>query len=287
MNLALGTAQFGLDYGIANREGKTSVEEIKKIINIARTLGIDTLDTAVSYGDSEACLGSLGIKDFKIITKLSELPSEPGALSQQLKAAIQTSLVRLKINSLYALMLHRSDLVNEENVGELQTAIESLKTAGLVSKFGVSIYNPQELDRILPLIDIDIIQAPFNLLDRRLETSGWLQRLHDRGIEIHIRSVFLQGLLLMPPETLPSKFTPWAHIFRQLSDWTQKHETDLLSVCFSAVDDYRVIRTVIGVNSARQLNQIGNVLETLKKIPFPNLSSTDLKLINPANWKYL
>src|SRR3990167_4725202 len=195
--LALGTAQFGLDYGISNNSGKISEENAVALLSYAKYKGINTLDTAVAYGNSEQVLGNIGVDGWEIITKLPALPEERVDIEYWVERQLEGSLSRLGVNSVYGLLLHRPQQLFEPYGQKLISAIERLKRQGCVKKIGVSIYQPEELDLIYKVMDPDLVQSPLNILDRRLIDSGWLARLRALGVEVHVRSVFMQGLLLM------------------------------------------------------------------------------------------
>jgi aryl-alcohol dehydrogenase-like predicted oxidoreductase len=289
--LALGTVQFGLAYGVANRAGQVSREEAGQILQLARSAGIDTLDTAIAYGKSEQVLGEQGIDGFKIVTKLPGVPDGIAHLEDWVEDQVVASQRRLGMSSIYALLLHRSEDLLGANGSRLTRALEQLKLRGYAKKIGVSIYDPSELDSVTQVMSLDLVQAPLNLLDRRLEVSGWLRRLDDQGVEIHTRSAFLQGLLLMPCSEIPQKFERWSFL------WDTWHSTlaDLNTTATAACLSYplslpEVDRVVVGVDNMRQLNQIIQAsLEGTQEIyqAFTSLRCDDLRLINPSNWSKL
>ena len=286
--LALGTVQFGLPYGIANQIGQVSRGEVGKILVLARESGIDTLDTAIAYGDSEACLGSVGAHGFKVVTKLPALPDSVANVGTWVTDQIQNSLQRLKVDSVYGLLLHRSEQLVGESGRETINALERLKSDGIVQKIGVSIYAPSELDAVMQACSIDLVQAPFNLIDRRLLTSGWLQRLHDQGVEVHARSAFLQGLLLMKQEAIPEKFSPWSHLFNIWHAWLQERSVTSVEACLAFLASHSFIdRTVVGVESHNQLQELLRAAPEQTPLQLPDMHSEDERLINPSNWNSL
>lgn len=286
MKLALGTVQFGLPYGIANQSGQVRRDEASQILALARERGIDTLDTAIAYGESERCLGEIGTQGFKVITKLPALPDGVTDIAAWVNDHVQNSLLRLKVKSVYGLLLHRSEQLLGSAAQPMLRALERLKADGIVQKFGVSIYAPHELDAVTQACAIDLVQAPLNLIDRRLATSGWLQRLHDQGVEVHARSVFLQGLLLMPRMAIPEKFTPWTDIFDRWHTWLEENEIAAVEACLAFVGS-RTERVVVGVDNRFQLQEL--LQATGKELPMqlPNISCDDERLINPSNWTSL
>ncbi len=285
MKLALGTAQFGLSYGIANSGGRVRRKEVAKILSLARISGIDMLDTASAYGYSEACLGAVGTQGFKVVTKIHNLPNESSELYSYVHNQLQTSLRLLGLDSVYGLLLHRPQQLIEPSGRSLVQALEQLKDRGLVQKIGVSIYDPKELDFLTQVCQIDLVQAPLNLIDHRLITTGWLQRLHDMGVEVHTRSAFLQGLLLMPRETIPEKFNAWSHLFDHWHAWLNENRATSAEACLSFVTSQPLIdRVVVGVDSYTQIQELLKAELKKPQLQLPNLCCDDVNLINPSNW---
>jgi aryl-alcohol dehydrogenase-like predicted oxidoreductase len=292
VKLSLGTVQFGLTYGIANQSGQVSLEQACEVVALARANGIADLDTAIAYGDAEARLGQIGVQGFRVVTKLPPLPD---ALSIEVtdagmwaKAHLAASLQRLGVSSVYGLLLHRpADLLSHHGKALLK-ALQDLRAEGLVQKLGVSIYAPHELESLMPLGRWDLVQAPFNLIDRRLQTSGWLQRLKQDGTEIHTRSAFLQGLLLMPRSAIPSKFAPWTELWDKWHNWLACHSVTAVQAClayplaFAEVD-----HVVVGADNKSQLEQLIGAALSVAPDALPDLGCDDENLINPARWSQI
>lgn len=286
--IALGTAQFGLPYGVANKVGQVSRIEAKSILHHAYIHKIDTIDTAIGYGQSEDCLGEVGVKDFQIITKLPGVPDGCADIKEWVEEQLEASLSRLGVRKVYGLLLHQPEQLLGLNGNALYNALKSLKEEGLVKKIGISVYSPSELDLLTNNFHFDLVQAPFNILDRRFFITGWLQRLKDSGVEIHTRSAFLQGLLLLNRVAIPPKFLPWNGLLKKWHDWLDKNSISALQaslafpLSFSQID-----RVVVGVDSKSQLLQILSAESDSMNTHVPNLSSEDENLINPANWSKL
>lgn len=287
--LSLGTVQFGLKYGIANQSGRIKLEEVKKILQVAKNANIDLIDTAISYGDTEKIIGDSGIKDFKFVSKLPALPKHEADIESWVEKNVQFSIKRLGIKSLYGLLIHKSENLLENSGKKLIQALNRMKLAGLVKKIGISIYDPSECEKIFNLTRIDIVQAPLNIMDRRLVDSGWLSKLHSEKVEIHIRSVFLQGLLLMSRNLIPDYFNQWSGIWDQWSSELKKNNLNPLEVCLSYPFSLPEIdRIIVGVDSAYQLNDIIYKSKSqLPEIDWSFMISSDQKLINPSNWNNL
>jgi aryl-alcohol dehydrogenase-like predicted oxidoreductase len=286
--LALGTAQFGFPYGIANRQGQVNQLEAKAMLENALIHGIDTLDTAIAYGESESCLGQIGTMGFKLISKLPAFPESCSDVVGWVNDQVSGSLDRLGVSTLYGLMLHRPDQLLGTNGGELYKALQDLKERGVVQKVGVSIYSPSELKVLVSLFHFDLVQAPFNLVDRRLLATGWLQHLKDDGVEVHTRSAFLQGLLLMAQEDIPSKFKAWGGLWERWHTWLFENNISALQACLAFPLAYPEIdRLVVGADSVQQLQQIIDAATITFSETLPDIACEAENLINPSCWPSL
>ena len=275
-----------MKYGIANNDNETSLEEISSILNLCKKSKIDTIDTALDYGSSEIKLGLANVNDFKVVTKIPSINPQIIDASGWIRDKLIKSLERLKINSVYGLLLHKSSDLLLPNKKYIVQGLNNLKEEGLVKKIGCSIYSPNDLNYILNSIDIDIVQAPFNILDRRLVESGWLSKLKNFEVEIHTRSSFLQGLLLMPKGNLPSQFRHSEELFKKWYQMIEENNISQLSACLSFVRSYKDIdKVLIGVQNTRQLNEILKTdIFDIKSIDTKFMSSQNLELIDPTNW---
>jgi aryl-alcohol dehydrogenase-like predicted oxidoreductase len=287
VKLALGTVQFGMPYGIANQEGKVRHDEIAIILAFAREVGISMLDTAIAYGDSEASLGAAGVADLRVITKLPAVP-EGETVIPWILAQVQASLSRLGVSSIYGLLLHRPEQLAGVQGAAIAEALNVLKTEGLVRKVGVSIYAPDELEYVTRACSVDLVQAPFNVFDRRMQRSGWMARLQTLGVELHIRSIFLQGLLLIPPERRPRKFDCWAPLWKRWDEWlAATDQTPLQGALRFVLAQCGVAKAVVGVDGLAQLKEIVDASKGSAFGAPDDLASEELDLINPARWPAL
>lgn len=288
MKLALGTVQFGMRYGVANSVGQVSEAAAEAILKQASLLGVNMLDTAVAYGSSEEVLGKFAQTDQNIVTKLSAVPETERDLKNWIIGQFDGSLERLRVSRIYGLLLHRPDQLLGPSGAEIYDALAELKARGSVQKIGVSIYSPDELEPLLERYNFDLVQATLNILDRRILETGWAGRLKEHGIELHTRSAFLQGLLLMPKDQRPVRFERWKSIWEEWDQWLSDTGLSPLEACLRfAVQQPLVDRVVIGVDSTAQLLEIVGALDgIIKKLPkFEDLSDT--RLINPATWNQL
>jgi aryl-alcohol dehydrogenase-like predicted oxidoreductase len=287
LKIVLGAAQFGLSYGVANNNGQVTTQELKKIIQLAKQANISKLDTAIVYGNSEKALGNIGISDWNIITKIPEAPTEVRDIKSWVYSETQNSLNRLNTSRLYAVMLHTTSILSSDNAKEYWDALQELKQQGVVQKIGYSIYNPGELDEYYSKYYPDIIQAPYNILDNRLKKSGWLQKLSDDAVEVHVRSVFLQGLLLMNKNQRPSYFKRWSELWQKWHSWLSlRNITALEATLWFVLQEDLIDNVVVGVDSADHLQDILDALGEYHNITVTDFLSEDLNLIDPSHWKF-
>lgn len=288
MKLGLGTVQFGVPYGVTNTVGQVSPSQAQAITQRAYAAGIDTLDTAISYGSSETTLGDIGVRFWKVVTKLPAVPEHCDDISSWLNAQVEASLARLKLGRVHALLLHRPAQLLEEIGPELNAALQTLKGNGIVDKIGVSVYGTAELEALFGKYTFDLVQAPLNIVDRSLVDSGWAQRLKNQGIEVHTRSAFLQGLLLLPQSKRPTIFNRWANIWTEWDRWLESTGLTPLQACLRWTNTLDSIdKVIVGVDSISQLDQILAAHEgSLPSLPqFRPLQ--DDRLTNPATWSQL
>jgi aryl-alcohol dehydrogenase-like predicted oxidoreductase len=292
MKLALGTAQFGLQYGIANSNIKLSLDDIYKILETAKNNGIDTLDTAFQYGESQKNLGRVGAKNWKVISKLHTLDINTKNVYESTYKVVEKSLSNLKIEKLEALLIHDVNLLKQDYGDNVWRALEDLKQDGVIDKLGISIYQPEDLNILYDRYDFNIIQCPISVLDRRINSSDLLSRINKDGKELHARSIFLQGLLLMNNSDRPRGFNKWKSLWQIWEDWLDQNGISSLEACISYVYKMKEVKKVIvGVDSLSQLNEIISSLKNIGKfnnLNFPSqLDIEDGLLLNPSNWKNL
>lgn len=289
--LALGTVQFGMPYGVANIHGKVTPEQAEAMLRAALDAGVDTLDTAIAYGDAEELLGSIGVDDFRVISKIPALREPVGEVDDWVVAQIEASLERLQVPRLGGLMLHAPDELLGPHGPAIARGMVRARDASLAERIGLSVYSPEQLAALVDLVPLEIIQIPLNVFDRRFVETGWLSRLISDNVEVHARSVFLQGLLLMNPDCVPSKFEP----FRSLIDgWYAWLEGDAavcrstVQACLAHVASYAGIsRVVVGADSLAQLQHIIEAASTAPLRAPESLASPPTSLINPSLWDTL
>lgn len=286
MKLALGTVQFGLDYGIANASGRTPADEAARVLDCARQAGIDTLDTAAAYGQSEQVLGEIGVAGWKVISKVPPMPEGVVDGRAWVREHVRRSLDALKVNRLDGLLLHCASDLLKPHGADLAAGLQEAKASGLADKIGYSIYAPRPLAELTRAMRPDLVQAPFSVLDQRLVTSGWLERLVEAGVEVHARSVFLQGLLLMAPRQRPAFFDRWQPLWRRWDALVEAHGGSALSVCLGfAAAQPGLTRVVVGVEHQGHLQQLLAAWREAEPIGMAQeVSCEDPLLVEPFNW---
>ena len=285
--IALGTVQFGTDYGVNSVDGQVRPEEVKKILSYAHSKNIDLLDAAPAYGNSEKILGRMDISNFKVVTKTrhfdnTEIKNNDVKL---LNNDFHHSLKDLKIDSVYGVLIHNADDLLKPGAEKLFDQLQELKQAEKIVKIGVSVYEHNQLQSILDIFDIDLVQLPFNILDRRMVDTGMLTKLREKNIEVHARSVFLQGLLLMSEKNRPDQFQRWNGLWKLWHEWLSDNHISALEVTIRhAISMPEISRVLVGVDTVDQLKEIIMASPgVLPNIP-PEMFTNDTNLLNPSNW---
>ena len=285
MKLSLGTAQFGTNYGVANHQGQISQKEAKSIIKIAYSGGIRTLDTAVSYGFAEEVLGKIGIQNFDCVSKLPLLPKNVGDVKVWVNTQIIESINRLGVPHLSGILLHHPDDILGPKGNEYLIALIDAKDQGYMENIGFSIYSPEILDKVTRVFWPDVVQVPYNVFDQRINTSGWLDRLVDKGTKIHARSVFLQGLLLMQSDKRPKYFDKWN---KDLATWDDLVATQNINPMEYALNyviaDSKIDKVIVGVDNGGQLSELISACDLKVGRELNSLVIDDLGLIDPSRW---
>lgn len=285
--LAIGTAQFGMDYGIGSSPGKVSINEVKKILEYAKSTNIDMLDTASAYGKSEKTLGELNVDEFKVVTKTRHfnVPKITDDDVNLLNRDFDKSLKDLKLDSVYGLLIHNADDLMKPGASKIIEFLQNLKKIHKIKKIGVSIYENKHLSFVLENFDIDLVQLPLNIFDRRLIDNGMLKLLSQEGLEVHARSIFLQGLILMENSSRPRKFDRWDSLWKAWSEWLNDHQISPLEASIRyAMSFPEISKVLVGIDSVNQLMEIMNAASGVLP-PIPNeLYTDDSLLLNPSNW---
>lgn len=283
--LALGTVQFGLDYGINNARGRVAIEEVSRILEYAREHGIDVIDTAGAYGDAETVLGAASgaITSFKVVSKIPPGATTPKAVDD----AVRSSLARLGVGKLYGMLVH--DLAGFMADARNWDVLRRWRDAGTVEKIGVSAYYPREIESLMARgLDLQLVQAPYSVFDKRFATTfAGLQR---SGVEVHVRSIFLQGLFFMDPERLPAHFASVKPAVLQLQGLAKSIDVPLSALLLSVgLLDPAIDKVVVGVDSLSNLRENLAAFDHLQACgtyadELRHLSVDDESILLPFKW---
>jgi len=290
MNIVLGTAQLGLNYGISNTDGRTTLVQAKKILDLAWNSGIKSLDTANAYGDSEYVIGKLSNDyDWNLITKTPHFTKSviDNSALEYFDKKLKLSIELLGVDKIDTLLIHSVEDLFKPNGDLLYKKLVYFKKCGLLRKIGASVYDYKQIDSIIDNYDIDVIQLPFSILDQRLLISKHLEKIKKNNIEIHARSVFLQGLLLMNPNDIPLYFLDIFDNIQMFLNYSKEKSLTNVELALSYVNSIREIdKIVVGVNKVEQLSEIicANKIK-INTEECLNISVKDERFVNPVNWE--
>ena len=286
MRLGLGTAQLGLSYGVTNQAGKPDEEMISKIFNAAHAGNFSIIDTASSYGDSEEMIGKHLPKEWHpdIVTKV---PPLKGLQAKIVDDFLKLSLEKLGRPISGLLIHHAGDLLGKDGP-EILKRLYAAKEQGLTLGVGFSAYTAEEIDKLLEIIDPDIVQLPISVADQRLIDSGHIAKLIDMGVQVHCRSAFLQGLLLIDPEDLPEYFHELKPVLEILSKWSGELQIDRLSLCIAFFSQLGGIDSLImGASSVSEVIELSDAAQRARicdVLPWNEIPKINAKILNPSHW---
>lgn len=280
--LLLGTVQFGINYGINNPKGQISKADVFDILDLAYENEIDTLDTAPIYGESEGIIGEYQTKRkrFNIISKIP-------ASVRNIKDTFNNSLKKLNIDKLYGYIFH--DYPTFYNNQKLYDELKTLKDSGKIEKIGFSLYYPEELEYLLEnKVEFDLLQIPYNIFDQRFST--YFEVLKKNNVEIHVRSIFLQGLFFKDIDSLSNYFLSIKDKLQYLKDISSKNNIPLNALCllFGFRNNF-IDKIVIGVDNINHLDEdirVYRYIDKFNKIfsSLVSLKIDDKKIIIPSLW---
>ena len=301
-NLTFGTAQLGLDYGIANITGKPDFQLAIKMLNYAWENGINSFDTAPSYGNSEEIIGSFisskNRKDNEDVVVISKLPRIEmknefsfNILYNHIKKRVLQSIRNLKINTIPIYLLHHPEDIYLKN-GLAIECLNQIKEEGLIGNLGISLYDPKEVEFSLNFKEIDVIQAPINLFDHRLIKTGLLKKLKKSNIKIFARSVYLQGLFFKHLSDLPQDLKTAEKPLKELHNIIESYQLDINELAVLFVRDIPEVSSI--VIGAEKIDQVKKNIEILNKKPLNEdireeilelFAEMPQKVIDPRLWK--
>ena len=193
--IIIGTANFGMKYGLGYKN--VNQKEIKKILSFGKKNGIRTLDTAPSYKNAFENLRRNKIENWDIISKIPSIPKNIENIKNYIKKIFFSNLKKINLSKIHTILIHdEKDILNVTKGKKILKILNHFKKEKLVKRVGCSIYDSYKVKRVIKNYDFDVIQCPYNIFDKRLVDSGLFRLLKKRKINIHLRSIFLQGLLL-------------------------------------------------------------------------------------------
>jgi aryl-alcohol dehydrogenase-like predicted oxidoreductase len=285
MKLVLGSAQFGMNYGLFNNK-KINHKEFKKIENLVLNSNINFIDTSSNYGDSEKIIGNSQLKKLNIITKI-KLPKNKNINIQSWVATeILKSLKKLKINKIYGVLVHDyKDLLGKRGKTYL-LALQKLKNKKIVNKIGISIYDPEELKQIWKFWKPDLVQFPINPLDNRILNSAWIDILKKYRVKMYARSIFLQGLLVNDYDSFKIN-NNYKIILNKFKNWCSINNISPIRACLDFVRQFKKIDYVVtGFNNYNHLKEIIDIFKKKKLIIPKKFSTNKINLIDPRKWNH-
>lgn len=283
--LIIGTAQFGMSYGITNHNGIIQNDEVANILSMASIVGIKGLDTAIAYGNSESVLGGHSLKYFDVVTKIPEVPRDASDVQGWVISQVEQSMQRTRVISYAGILLHAPQQLFSPIGSEIIAGLNHVLRNGWTQKIGVSVYCIEDAMRCCSAMDVKLVQLPVNLMDGRVNDES-LNALKKMGIEIHARSIYLQGLLLFKYE-LPEKFARWSSQFELIRGWMGENKLTPIQACLGYVCGLKgVDKFILGLEGSDQLCQALESLNSDVSIPLELQIKDDL-LLNPFNWTRL
>ena len=285
--IVIGTANFSQSYGFEKRKF-SNINEIPKIISRLTKVTKKKVffDTSQAYGSSELIMGKYNRKKkLKYITKISFNKKEKINFNL-IKKKVLRSLDNLKIQKLYCLLLHNTEILkNKKKLKVISEGFDKLKEEKYILKKGISIYTINELNEFYKSFKPDVIQIPLNVFDQRFVQSKWANKLKKDKKEIHARSVFLQGLLLKNQNKIPKKFLKFSAEFKKWFVWLKKNNISNLNACLNFVYNQKIAaKVVVGLENYNQLSQILKFKKDKKNLNFKKLACNKKKLIDPRKW---
>ena len=281
--IIIGTANFGMKYGLGYKN--VNQKEIKKILSFGKKNGIRTLDTAPSYKNAFENLRRNKIENWDIISKIPSIPKNIDNINHHIQKIFFSNLKKINLSKIHTILIHdEKDILNVTKGKKILKILNHFKKEKLVKRVGCSIYDSHKVKRVIKNYDFDVIQCPYNIFDKRLVDSGLFRLLKKRKINIHLRSIFLQGLLLKKKKDIPVQFNNNQKITKYYK-LLEKYNLSNIEFCLSELDKIEYEKVLIGISHTNQLKDIINFKNHLNKST-NILKTKNLKLIDPRKWNY-
>jgi aryl-alcohol dehydrogenase-like predicted oxidoreductase len=286
--LALGTAQFGLDYGITNVHGRVDADEASRMLQCAWQGGVRLLDTAPAYGSSEAALGNaMAGQAWRVVTKTLPLrtPRLDDAALARVDAAFRGSLSHLRTGSVDTLLVHHADDLLVPGGDALYRWLREQVEAGRAARIGASVYDGEQVRALLARYRLDAVQLPASIADQRLLADGSVARLQDAGVEIHVRSLYLQGLLLAEPSFVAQRFPEQAAWAQRLQAEFRARGVGAVQGCLSFFRAQPTFATaVIGAASAEEVRTLVAAWQESAPMDWSGWAVDNPAFTDPRQW---
>ena len=282
--ISIGTANFQKKYGFY-KNSRIRDYELKKIISNLKQKKIKDIDTAISYKNVDDLLGRSKIKSLRIYSKIPKLPKDCKNIKNWVDDQVSKSKKKLKIKKFEGFYFHNpSDLLSKQGA-ELYENLKRLKKNGMVKKIGISIYEFSMFEKINKNFRIDMIQIPLNILDRRINLKKISKIAKKEKIELHVRSIFLQGILLKEKNQIPSYFNKWSKTLSKWNKWCLDNKLSKLQACINFIFNNEIAdKIIIGIRNSKEFEEIIKCVERKSKKYPKNIFSKDLGLIDPRRW---
>ena len=277
--LVIGSANFSQSYGADKT--LVNLKEKNKIINLAKANKIYNIDTAQSYLKKKNIFKNLNNK-FNFFTKV--IPDNQWISFEMCQKQIEDHFMSFGNHKVETLLFHDTKILFSKYGNKIFENLEILKKKKYFTKIGLSIYDVNCLNKLITNYNFDVVQCPYNILDTRILKSGWYEKLKVSGIEIHVRSIFLQGLLVNKSYHKNKYFKKWQKYFSEWFNYLNKNSVSPIDYCLSDLLNHDFDKIIVGVNNSKNLNEIVN-FKNINKNKMVNLDINDKKLIDPRNWR--
>ena len=288
--LCVGTANWTQDYGSVPGKPQYQVDDLDELFNSMTALDVRMFDTAPAYGNAEELLGARLLEHQHTVTKTPHIAEE--TISAESLKTVETSLLSslrlLRTDKVYALLVHNVHDLFKPNGSRLADIMQKLLRLGLVEHIGFSAYTVDEVERGLTAMDANIVQLPMNILDQRFLRCGLLAKLGRKGIEVHARSPFLQGVLLSDPRQLPAHFDPVKDKIASMQSLARELSIDIQRLAYEFVAQHQDVgKVVVGFRSAAEFSSLftqGDKVELVAQSVLQDFYVDDESLILPTLW---
>lgn len=285
--LIVGTANWGQKYGILSDSYHLSPFDLRMLIKQLKNFGVDTIDTSPLYGEAVEQIINYCDKEFRVYTKFLANTEDDTDLSyQKNRNAVIESINKFASFKIQGIYIHNVDVIFSKNFQRVVELLQKIKEKNNDLKIGISVYSQHEIEHIMKFWIPDMIQLPLNIFDQRLVRSGTLHELKQKSIEVHARSIFLQGILLYEHDELPNIFDRWSEYFNFFDHWCKIQKVSKLTACLSFVSNLSSVdKIVLGVNGSKQMLEILTTQLNFNLKDYDDLAvASDDELLDPRTW---